>query len=960
MQIIWINKKMNLYKYTYLLFFLILAVSCSLEASDNNMKNINKPIDQLNNLSWKNLSLDEKIGQMIMIRISGKFHNSSDYAMKDVLYLINEHKIGGLIMFYGNIHGAYHNINLFQESSKIPLIVASDYERGIGQWMSDGGTLFPSNMAIAATGDSNNAYNQGQVISQEAKAMGVHLILAPVLDINNNPNNPIINLRSYGDNPSTVSEFGVQFIKGVQDNGLLACAKHFPGHGNTDTDSHSSLPIINVSKDAIEKNELVPFKDAIDADVSSVMIGHLVVPSLDEKNIPATHSYQITTQLLKQNLGFKGLVVTDGLEMGALSTNISNEESVVKSIEAGADILLLPIDVTNAIRSIKRAIDNGRLTEERINQSVEKIWKLKKDAGLLSGKGLPDLNQIDNVVGTKNHKKIANQIAKQSITLVKDEKNTIPVKPEKINSLSHVILSMDDDAKDYLALLSKDIKRTVRNTSEYFLNYSLDDSLIDNFVNKVSKSDVIVVSNLVRIRMDKGVSTIDQTHLKFLKKLKEKTKAPIIAIGFGSPYLDSYDYVNSYLLTYGYGDLSVKAAGNALFGRADISGKLPIDLDSSYTKGVGIEKTKRVSEFKKKVNSKYNLDPAISVIQKAIDDKVFPGAQVFISKGEDILLHSGFGRFTYEQDSKLVDTASIYDIASITKALSVVPLTMKLVERRKLSVNNYVKEYYPQFEGEYKDKVKLAHLLTHSSGIEGYVKYFKDSKVSTEEDILNDILKRDLKFKPGTRFEYSDLGFILLKNIIEKTNRSKFESLLSRWVLHPLKMNNTYYNPSTSIADNIVPTEYDKSFRKKLLRGEVHDENAYLMGGVSGHAGLFSNAWDIAIFTKLFLNEGVWLGKRHLGYRTVNKFLKKQNKPYGSDMALGWDTPSLSNSSAGDFFSNTSFGHLGFTGTSLWADKDKEIIVILLTNRVYPSREDKGIKKVRREFYNKVMEEIIN
>ena len=285
---------------------------------------------------------------------------------------------------------------------------------------------------------------------------------------------------------------------------------------------------------------------------------------------------------------------------------------------------------------------------------------------------------------------------------------------------------------------------------------------------------------------------------------------------------------------------------------------------------------------------------------------------------------------------------------------------MKLVEKRRLSINNYVKEYYPDFTGGDKDKVKILHLLTHSSGIEGYVKYFESPNITTEEEILNDILKRNLKFTPGTKFEYSDLGFILLKNIIEKTNRSKFENLLSRWVFRPLKMKNTYYNPSPSHASSIVPTEYDVSFRKRMLKGEVHDENAYLMGGVSAHAGLFSNAWDLAIFAKMFLNEGVWLGKRHLGYGTVNKFLRKQNKPYGSDMALGWDTPSLSNSSAGDFFSNGSFGHLGFTGTSLWVDREQNIIIILLTNRVYPSREDKGIKKVRREFYNKVMEEIIN
>ena len=283
---------------------------------------------------------------------------------------------------------------------------------------------------------------------------------------------------------------------------------------------------------------------------------------------------------------------------------------------------------------------------------------------------------------------------------------------------------------------------------------------IENLINKVSNSDVIVISNLVRIRMDKGISTIDKTHLEFIQKLNQKSNCPIIAIGFGSPYLNSYDYIDAYLITYGYGNISVKAAANALFGREDIVGTLPVDLNEKYFRGTGIKRTKRVSEFKKKANSKYNLESAISVINKAIDDEIFPGAQIFISKGEDVLLHSGFGKYSYELDAKLVDTSSVYDIASISKVVTTVPLVMKLVERRRISINNLVKEYYPSFTGGNKDKVKISHLLTHSSGISGYVRYFDMPSIANEQDILNDILDRDLKLKPGSKFEYSDLGFI--------------------------------------------------------------------------------------------------------------------------------------------------------------------------------------------------------
>ena len=905
------------------------------------------------------MSLEEKVAQMIMVRVSGKFYNNPSYSYNSIKQLIQDYKVGGVIMFYADIHGAFHNINLFQNWSDIPLLIGSDYERGLGQWM-DGGTLFPSNMAIAATGDTRNAYSQGEVIAREAKHLGVHVVFAPVLDVNNNPSNPIINLRAYSDIPNIVSEYGNSFINGIQDNGIFACAKHFPGHGNTNIDSHSSLPVINVDKNTLYKNELYPFKSAIENGIDMIMIGHLVVPSLDPSQKPSTHSKRIITNILKKDLSFSGLVITDAMEMGALSSNISNDESVIRAVEAGSDILLLPIDAVSSIDAIKNAVLNGRIDESRIDQSVSKILKLKENAGLFNNEGFPSWTNIEQFIGSSKHKNIAKKITAESITLVKDDRKIVPVKPEKINKLCHIILSIDDNAKDYLKNFSRDINRTVDNTTEIFINYELDDYLIKKTIDKAINSDVIIVSSLVRIRMDKGVSTIVPSHLRFLKQLKEKTKKPILLISFGSPYIDSYDYFDSYLATYGYGPVSVKAAADAIFGREDISGKLPIDLNEKYQKGTGINRTKRISEFKKKDSYGYDLETAFAVIDSAILNKIFPGAQIFISKGENILAHKGFGSYTYDLNSRKVDTSSIYDIASITKVMSTVPLSMKLSEKKKLSINSYVNEYFPTFKGKYKDQVKIKHLLTHSSGIKGYVQYFKVKEVNDEEDIISEILNRDLEFMPGEEFEYSDLGFILLKNIIEKSNRSDFESLASRWIYTPLNMNNTYFNPDKNIKNIVVPTEYDSIYRNRLVQGEVHDENAFMIGGVSGHAGLFSNAWDIAIFGKLFLNEGVWLGKRHFNSSTIRKFLKKQNMPIGSDMALGWDTPSLYGSSAGDYFSNESFGHLGFTGTSLWVDKKNEIIIVLLTNRVHPSRDKKGIYGIRREFHNKVMQEILN
>ena len=789
-----------------LIFFISVMLFTYALPQENSIGSYNYTISNYKKPKLSNMTLDEKIAQMIMVRVSGNFYNNPSYSYDSIKELIQDYKVGGIIMFYADIHGAFHNINLFQSWSDIPLLVGSDYERGLGQWM-DGGTLFPSNMAIAATEIKENAYKQGEVIAKEAKALGVHAVFAPVLDINNNPNNPIINLRSYSDSPNIVSEFGVSFIKGIQDQGIIACAKHFPGHGDTDIDSHTSLPTINVNKKNLYRNELVPFKAAVENNVKMIMAGHLIVPSLDPSQKPTTHSERILTGVLRKDLGFKGIIITDAMEMGALSSNISNDESVIRTIEAGSDIVLLPIDAISSIKAIKRAVKDGRISEKRIDKSVERILESKKNAGLFNKGGFPNWHDIERLVGSNEHKRYARKVTAESITLVKDDKKTIPLKPEKINKLSYIVLSTDDNTKDYLKKFSRDITRTVDNVNEVFVNYKLDHYLINKIIDKVYNSDIILISSLVRISMNKGISTIDPSHLEFLKKLKERTDKPIVLVSFGSPYMDSYNYFDAYITTYGYGPISVKAAADAVFGREKISGKLPIDLNAIYNKGTGLDRLKRISEFKIKKNNKYNLDSAFAVIDSAIQNEIFPGAQIFISKGEDIISHKGMGTYTYDKGSNKIDTSSIYDIASVTKVMSTVPLIMKLVEKKRLSVGSYVSEYYPDFINGNKKNIKIKHLLTHSSGIKGYIQYFKMAQINTEDEIIENIISRDLEFKPGSKFEYSDLGFILLKDIIEKANRSNFGNLASRWIYRPLGMSNTYFNPELYLKDRIVPTE---------------------------------------------------------------------------------------------------------------------------------------------------------
>lgn len=904
-----------------------------------------------------NMNLKEKIGQMIMVRVRSDYYASDNYSKKQIDDWIIKHKVGGLITFdgNGNVHGMFNNHKYFQEISNIPLFIASDLERGAGQQMK-GATLFPSNMALGATDDSYNAYLQGEITAKEAKVLGIHMIFAPVLDVNNNPNNPIINLRSYSDKPEIVSSFGLQFIKGIQDQGLYACPKHFPGHGNTSIDSHSSLPIINTPLSDLNNIELKPFKNAVENNVKMIMMAHIAMPALDSSKKPASHSYKITTELLRENWGFNGLIITDGMEMRGITNQAWSGEAAIRAIEAGSDIILLPIDVERTIESIYDAVLSGRISEDRINLSVDKILKSKIELNLFSE--TLSFDQMTSLVGNKNHLITAAKIASSSITLVKDDKNNIPIKPEKIKKMAHLILATDDNAANTLKTIKSNINYTHGNVTNIFINYELSDILIDDLIKRLEKFDKIIISTLVKISStNKGKSTLNPTHLQLIKNIANYN-LPFIVISYGSPYLNDYSFIDTYICSYGYGSVSQTAVGHAIFGRRNINGKLPIDLNSIHKRGEGINIDRASSIFE--YNNTFDFSSSWKIINKAINDEVFPGAQILVIKDSKILAEKFFGYHTYDTNSVKINSNTIYDIASLTKVIATTPVIMKLIKKKYLHLDHEIYQFYPEFRGKFKDKVTIRHLLTHSSGFKPFEEYFLNDRINKYDDILSDIIqKQTLLFEPGSQFKYSDLGMILLMDIAEKITGRKFSELVQSWVLKPIDMKNTYYNPSKELFSKIPPTEFDSLYRNQLVKGFVHDENAYLMGGVSGHAGIFSNIYDLAKYSQTMINLGIYNGSRVFSKYSIRKMVTKQNLPFGSDYALGWDTPSFKGSSAGDYFSNGSYGHLGFTGTSMWIDPNNKITIILLTNRTYPTRDKKGMYKLRRDFHNEIMKSIL-
>ena len=520
--------------------------------------------------------------------------------------------------------------------------------------------------------------------------------------------------------------------------------------------------------------------------------------------------------------------------------------------------------------------------------------------------------------------------------------NTFSVSPGEI-------VTIDNDGK--------------RNITTYwtFPEYKSEIEDQQDILSQMEEINQIVISLVVRIRMDKGIASIDSTHSLLLTDL-QKSKIPMVTFSFGSPYLPSYNMLETYICAFGYGSISVVAAADALWGRRDVNGVLPVDLDSTMQRGFGIKKKRRDKAWGSVSNMEF--PNAWTVLDSAIENKIFPGAQVAIVHKGEMMFSGGFGYHTYDSGSPPVNRETVYDIASLTKVLAATPITMKLISQKKLSLDHTVKQFYPQFTGGGKEDITIRNLFTHSSGLPGYYQFFLDEKIETTADVLNYILNVDLLSQSGTHYEYSDLGFILITGIIEKVSRRTIDRLAHSWVYGPLEMKQTRYIPPVEWRKIIAPTEMDTVYRKRLLQGEVHDENTHLMGGVSGHAGVFSTAEDIAKYAQMFVNGGLWKGRRFFKASQVQDFTTLQNIPQGSEMALGWDTPSQNGQSiAGDYFTPGSYGHLGFTGTSLWIDPNKEIVIVLLTNRVHPSRKgDEGSKEmygIRRNFYNAVMEQLV-
>jgi beta-glucosidase-like glycosyl hydrolase/CubicO group peptidase (beta-lactamase class C family) len=912
----------------------------------------------------KSMSLDEKIGQLFAVWAYGSFLSTESQDYKDLLSDVEEKHIGTFaIQTQGSPTGIVRSqvyptavlVNTLQRLAKVPLLVAADFERGTSMRVEEGSS-FPHAMAVAATGRTEDAYTMGKITALEGKAVGVPWIFAPDADVNSNPENPIINTRSFGEDPARVSEFVAAFVRGVEENGGLATAKHFPGHGDTSTDSHLDLPTVTGDRAHLERVELAPFRAAIAAGVSTIMTGHLAVPALEpDPDVPATMSPKITTDLLRGQMGFDGLVVTDALDMGGVTVRYPPGEVAVRSILAGADVLLVPPVLDAALQAVREAVASGRIPMARLDEAVTRVLRAKAKLGLNKSK-LVDLDALARTFDRPEFDKAALDIADRGITLLRDDQHILPLdstKPQRV-----LLVAVSGDVDPYPA---GNLESEIRWRVDSLTSVRMDTRFVRADTVKLPPPDtydVAIAAIFVRVADRKGSIGLPDDEAAVVDRLLAAGK-PVVVACFGSPYLvERFPSAKTWIAAFSTVDVAQWAMGRALFGQTAAAGRFPVHVPGVAALGAGLNLAANPMELHEAdARAEAKLQPAYDVLEKAVADHAFPGGVLAVGYKDDLIVHE-FGRQSYDAKSPAVNVDTIYDAASLTKPVVTTTLVAMQVEAGRIGLDLPVARYVPEWNdgpnADWRKAVTVRNLLTHSSGLPAHKDYFLT--LHSKREFIAAICKEPLEYAPGTKTVYSDLGFILLGEILERATGKSVDQLAHEQIFAPLDLGDTMFNPPKNLLGRIAPTEIDAIFRKRLVQGEVHDENAFALGGVAGHAGLFTTAGDLAVFCQMLLNGGIYGHHRLLNRSTISQFTAPQAVT-GNTRTLGWMTPTP-NSSSGRYFSPHTFGHLGFTGTSIWIDPDRQLFVILLTNRVYPTRDNDKIAVVRPAVHDAVMESL--
>ena len=891
----------------------------------------------------KHLSLEEKVGQLMFVRVPLTMTKKQQ---REFERNFTKYKVGGVCFFKGTAANQLERTRRYQGMSHIPLMVTIDGEWGLGMRLTDCYS-FPRQMLMGALSPANDTLIErfGEEVGRQCRKMGIHVNFAPVCDINSNPRNPVIGCRSFGENKVRVARKSTIYARAMQRKGIIAVGKHFPGHGDTDVDSHLDLPVINHSRAYIDSVDLFPFRRLVRDGIRGMMIAHLQVNAIDDRmNMPSSLSERTVTPVLREEMKFNGLVFTDGIDMKAVSKNYKDGEGAIRAIRAGSDVILLPIDVEKTINAV---LDEARRDPEfakMVDNSCRRILREKHRCGL-DNNDFINL-KVPNDADAKRCSQITRQMAQRALTLVHDEGDVLPLQPD--NKVVYIALGNCDTA---IKSLNEPLRQRIADAGNVVISLFGNLGSSNNY--GVSKENVEIIYSIADMHDVKSVLVV-----------------------YGSPYiLESFPSSSSTLptaiiLAYQNMPEVVDAVPAALRGETPLEGILPVST-GGYHEGTSLRPHRRPKATPYDRLRDAGMDEGCfqridSIALNGIAQKAYPGCQILVAKDGKVVYNRCYGRQTYDAVATPMDTNTVYDLASLTKVTATNLAVMKLVDAGKINLDDRLSKYLPYLKHSNKNKITVRQALSHIARLKAFDAYWKES-VNDEflytgttppdgfvaigeglyvasafhKKMMESIAKSKLEKKE--KYLYSDLGFILLADLVETVSGQSLDIFMQQHFYGPLKMRNTCFRPLDNGIDikRIAPTEQDNSYRKQLIRGYVHDPNAAALGGVAGHAGLFSTANDLFKLYQMMLDSGRYEGRRYISAKTFYTFNSRHYADKGNRRALGFDKPFISGRSThiSPLASQSSFGHTGFTGTMVWVDPQYNLVYIFLSNRVYPSAQ---------------------
>lgn len=895
------------------------------------------------------LSAEELAGQVLMPKLEIGFRNINAPGAQKILRLLKRYHLGGFILFNGHPADIRCWTALLQRESRFPLLIGADLERGLHSVFSRG-AMFPHALAFGAAGDESLVKSFAEVLGKEARAVGINLFFGPALDLANDAENPIINIRAFHAQPAVVSRYAQIVIKTVQRFGVACAGKHFPGHGATRQDSHTALPEIYKRLADLETEELLPFQEALAAGVKGMLVGHLKVPGYAH---PASLEPGLIERLIRQQWGFRGVIFTDALDMGAIQQHFHPWEQALLPLQAGADVLLMPPQLPLAHSLLVEQIKTNEAFRGRVEEAVERIFALKR--WLHACKPAQDHPlRVNKVVEHPAHLAIAAQVGEKAITLAHKSEH-FPLNLSKVKQVLHFIFT-DTVFRD------QPLQYFCRAMEVFFENPQVFNNPAVKEIQALSlPPDSVAIVSLYFRTFAGHSQELDWERIRKTLRYLRQQNARVIIFVYGNPYrlhrLPENLSPDAVFLAYSYVQVSQEAAFKALCSFIPIEGNLPLSLPKPFGKAIPL--AAKSYRLQPGLGESSGWESAEKILIDAMRERIFPGCVVLAAQQGEILLHQAFGRFEYSENSPTVKPDTVYDLASLTKVLATTPAIMLLVEQGELRLEHTLADFYRELQNDPRGNITISDLLSHQSGLPAWKPFYESapdhaSRI-THHEIVTQILKIPLAYQTAEKAVYSDLGFILLYDIVQKISGVTFDAFCRDRIFRPLGLNSLQFNPPEQLCKQIPPTGAD-ALRKEIIQGQVNDLNCFVMGGVSGHAGLFGNAEDAAAMGQLFLQKGIYNGRRLFRASTVDLFTRK-HRPAVSARTLGWDT-AVPGGSAGSRFSENTIGHLGFTGTSLWVDLAREIIVVLLCNRVHPDPSKNRMGEVRPQLHDAINEQI--